>query len=82
MANTTLKTRIKLLAKSYSEWQSIQNTFYPYKGEVCISIIPQTSGQNIAMVKIGEWDGVEGSESKKSYAQLPFLYANSADVFE
>lgn len=34
------------------------------------------------MIKIGQWDGVDGSASKKSYAELPFLYANSSDVYE
>lgn len=80
MSVTTLRTRIKLLYKSYSEWQAIQSDFYPLAGEVCITHIPQASGPDVCMIKVGQWDGVEESASKKSYAELPFLFAQSADV--
>lgn len=79
MAETkTLKTRIKLLYKSYAEWESIKNTFVPLMGEVCFCEIPATTGavanEPCLLFKVG--NGVD------TFADLAYGHALSADNFE
>jgi len=77
MAETTLKTRIKLLYKSYADWQAVQATFIPLKGEVCFCEVPASTGAVVqepcVLFKVG--DGA------KSFAQLPWGSALAADVY-
>lgn len=77
MAEKTIKTRIKLLLKSYSEWQVIKDTFIPLAGELCIVNIPANSGVAIQeptfLFKIG--DGIS------TFAQLNYTSAYAADVY-
>ena len=78
MAEKTIKTRIKLLYKSYSEWQAIKDTFVPLAGEVCVVAIPAAASAVVQepaiMFKVG--DGT------KTFAQLSFTSALAADVFD
>jgi len=85
----TLKTRIKLLYKPWSEWQAIATTFVPLKGEVCIAQIPVGGTETgkatqlpATMIKVGQWDGIEGSSSAVTFGNLPWLSALSADNYD
>jgi len=77
MAEKLIKTRIKLLYKSYSDWQAIKDSFIPLAGEVCIVNAPAASGAVVQepalLFKVG--DGT------KTWAQLPFSSALAADVY-
>lgn len=77
MAERTLKTRISLLIKNYSDWQSIKDSFVPLKGEMCIVNVPASTGSVVnepcVLFKIG--DGV------KTFGQLSYSSALAADVY-
>lgn len=77
MATNTLKTRVKLLYKTYEQWDAIKTTFVPLQGEVCFVEVPASTGsvvQEPALLwKVG--DGV------KTFAQLPYGSAIAADVY-
>lgn len=74
--NKVLKTRIKSLYKTWAEWQAVENTFIPLKGEICIADIPASSNavtqEPALLIKVG--DGV------KTFKNLPWLSGLSADV--
>lgn len=75
MAEKTLRARLKLLYKSWSEWQ--QNLdFVPLQGEACVVYAPANSlvslNEPAILIKIG--DGVT------TFENLPWLQAIASDV--
>jgi len=54
-------------------------------GEICLVEVPQ--GSSVAttaptvLFKVGMWDGVEGSASKKSFAELNWSSSTASDVY-
>ena len=78
MAEKVLKTRVKLLYKSYADWQLIKDTFVPLYGEVCLTSVPASTGAVVdepaVLFKVG--DGTH------TYGELPFGSAKAADVHE
>lgn len=77
MADKILKTRIKLLTKSYSEWQEIKDTFVPLLGELCVVNVPVESGAVVnepaLLFKVGD--------GEHTFAELGFTSALAADVY-
>lgn len=77
MAERTLNTRIRLLVKEFSAWDSIKDTFIPLRGEACIVLVPASTGtvaqEPAVLVKIGD--------GEKTFAQLPYSSALAADVY-
>lgn len=77
MAEKIIKTRVKLLYKTFEEWQNIKDTFIPYAGEVCIVSIPASTGEVVdepaTLLKVG--DGTN------TYSKLPYISAKAADVY-
>ena len=77
MADKILKTRIKLLTKTYSEWQEIKDTFIPLMGEMCIVNVPAESGAVVEepalLFKVGD--------GEHTFAELGFTSAIAADVY-
>ena len=77
MADKVLHTRIKLLSKTYSDWQSIATTFIPLAGEVCIVSVPASTGAVVQepaiLFKVG--DGTS------TFAKLEYVSAKAADVY-
>lgn len=77
MAEKIIKTRVKLLCKSFEEWQAIKDTFIPYKGELCIVTIPAATGEVIeepaTLFKVGD--------GENTYSKLPYISAKAADVY-
>ncbi len=78
MATSTLNTRIQLKCDTYSNWQTIANSFVPLSGELCIVIIPPESGAVVQepaiLFKVG--DGI------KTFGQLSFTSGLAADVYD
>lgn len=77
MATRTLSTRIKLLVKTYAEWQLIKDTFIPLEGEMCIINVPAETGaltnEPALIFKVG--DGTT------TFEDLPYGSAKAADVY-
>lgn len=77
MAEKTLKARLKLLYKSWSEWQEHLD-FVPLQGEACVVYAPANSlvslDEPAVLVKIG--DGVT------TFKDLPWLQAIASDVHD
>ncbi len=77
MAEKIIKTRVKLLFKTFEEWQNIKDTFVPLKGELCIVDIPASTGEVVnepaVLFKVGD--------GENTYAKLPYVSAKSADVY-
>lgn len=78
MAENILKTRVKLLYKTYEQWEQIKSTFIPMQGEVCFVEIPAATGslqQEPALIwKVG--NGVD------TFEDLPYGSALAADVYD
>ncbi len=78
MATTTLNTRIQLKCDTYSNWQTIADSFVPLSGELCIVIVPPESGAAVQeptiLFKVG--DGT------KTFGQLLFVSGLAADVYD
>lgn len=80
MANKTFQTRLQLKYDSYSNWESVKNTFKPLKGEVCIVAIGETESAGFAqtppqvLFKVG--DGAN------YFKDLNWVSAKAADVHE
>ena len=76
MANEIF-TRIQLKYDSYTEWQKVEATFKPLKGEICI-VNPATNLADAAKVpclmKVG--DGTN------FFKDLPWISATAADVYK
>lgn len=74
MADKILRTKIALLYKTLSEWEAIQNTYKPLKGEVCICEVPESSEikERAFLLKVGDGENFFGA--------LPWISANAADV--
>lgn len=69
-----IKTRVKLLYKTYADWQSIAATFVPLDGEMCICEVPAAgSTPKTILFKVG--DGTT------TYANLPYGSALASDVY-
>lgn len=72
----TLKTRISLLSKSYTEWQTVEDKVL-LKGEVGICTVPANTGvsqsEPCVLLKIG--DGTT------AFKDLPWLSALAADIY-
>lgn len=77
MADKTLKARIKLLYKTWAEWNE-NLSFVPLQGEMCVVAIPAEAGvsqkEPAILVKIG--DGATDFE------HLPWLQAIASDVHD
>ena len=78
MANRTINgVKIRLLIKTFSDWETIKNTFKPLRGEACIVLVPASSGavaqEPAVLVKIGDGDHY--------FADLPYSSALAADVY-
>lgn len=77
MAEKIIKTRVKLLYKTFEEWQNIKDTFVPYKGELCIVDIPASTGEVVnepaVLFKVGD--------GENTYSKLPYVSAKAADVY-
>lgn len=77
MAEKVLQTKIALLYKSYAEWNNIQSTYIPLKGEVCFCEVPASTGavasEPAILFKVG--NGVD------TFAALPWASAKAADVY-
>ena len=77
MAEKTLRARLKLLYKSWSEWQSNLD-FVPLQGEACIVYAPANTLESLhepaLLVKIG--DGTTDFE------HLPYIQAIASDVYD
>jgi hypothetical protein len=74
MADKILKTRVKLLKKSYADWQLIANTFVPIEGEMCIVEVPATATVPASILfKVGN--------GTSTYAELPYASALASDVY-
>lgn len=79
MADKILKARIKLLYKTWQEWQEQANLdMVPLKGEACIVYAPAGSEQSLTepalLMKIGD------GETK--FRNLPWLQAIASDVHD
>lgn len=75
--NKILNTRVQLKYDLYSEWQKVESTFKPFKGEVCIV----NPGANLSdattvpcLMKVGD--------GEKLFKDLPWVSALAADVYE
>jgi hypothetical protein len=69
-----IKTRVKLLYKTYADWQAIATTFVPLDGEMCICEVPAAdSAPKTILFKVG--DGTT------TYANLPYGSALASDVY-
>jgi hypothetical protein len=69
-----IKTRVKLIYKSYQDWQNIAESFIPLNGEMCFCEVPATeSVPKTVLFKVG--DGTT------AYANLPFGSALASDVY-
>lgn len=86
MAEKILNTRIQLKYDTWANWQAIQDSFFPKRGEICLVELPSTpEGQTIptnpptVLFKVGTWDGTDAT--KKSFAQLDWASAKAADVY-
>lgn len=77
MAEKVLRTKIALLYKSYTQWDALKDSYIPLKGEVCICEVPASTGAVVdepaVLIKVGD--------GSKSFAQLPWISANAADVY-
>ena len=79
MADRTLNTRIRLLIKTFKNWELIKNTFKPLRGEACIVVLEPPNDRVAAqeppafLVKIGDGDHY--------FADLPYSSALAADVY-
>lgn len=90
MANiNTLKTRILNKFDTLTNWNAA-TTFYPREGEICLANLGSQNITNadgtqelqpIIGIKIGLWDGVEGSATQKNFSQLPWTQAIAGDVY-
>ena len=67
-----LKVKIKLLYKTYSEWNKIKDTYIPLKGEMCVCEIPTDNDKTI-LFKIGN--------GKTVFNGLPWSSALASDVY-
>lgn len=78
MADRTIKTRIKLLYKAYSEWQAIKDEFVPLLGEVCVVKVPAAAGAVVQepaiLFKVGD--------GESTFAQLGYTSSIAADVYD
>jgi hypothetical protein len=69
-----IKTRVKLIYKSYQDWQNIAESFIPLNGEMCFCEVPATeSVPKTVLFKVGDGTTV--------YANLPFGSALASDVY-
>lgn len=77
MAEKILNTKIRLLIKTYAEWEAIKGTFKPLRGEVCLCEIPAGSAEATTaptvLFKVG--DGL------KTFGELKWASALAADVY-
>ena len=75
--NKILNTRVQLKYDLYSEWQKVESTFKPLKGEICI-VNPGTKLSDATAVpclmKVGDGDNF--------FKDLPWVSALAADVYE
>ena len=85
MAEQILKTRIKLLVRTYEEWTGSHKNDILLKGEVGFCIIEsKTQGAQTAptmLFKVGTYDGTNES-TKKTFEQLKWCSALAADVYD
>lgn len=91
MAEQILKTRIKLLVRTYDEWTNAHKDDILYKGEVGFCIIEPVgqpgTNNNAAqtaptvLFKVGTYDGVNES-TKKKFSELKWASALAADVHQ
>ena len=91
MAEQILKTRIKLLVRTYDEWNNAHKDDILYKGEVGFCIIEPVgqpgTNNNAAqtaptvLFKVGTYDGVNES-TKKKFSELKWASALAADVHQ
>ena len=76
MAEKILNTRVQLKYDSYSEWQKVQSTFKPLKGEICI-VNPGTKLNDAnavpCLMKVGD--------GEHFFVDLPWISATAADVY-
>ena len=76
MANITLNTRTQLKYDTYNNWHTINPT--PLKGEVCVVVVPASTGavaqEPAILFKVG--DGTS------NFQALPFAAAKAADVYD
>lgn len=75
--NKILNTRVQLKYDLYSEWQKVESTFKPLKGEICI-VNPGTKlsdATNVpCLMKVGDGENF--------FKDLPWVSALAADVYE
>ena len=69
MADKVLKSRIKLLYKSISDWELVKDSFIPLQGELCLAVNGET---NAVLAKVG--NGVS------NFGALPWMQAVASDV--
>lgn len=76
MADKILQTKIALLCKELSEWES-EASYIPLKGEVCIATVPLNKGviHNAPAVLLKVGDGVT------TFSNLPWASALATDVY-
>lgn len=86
MADKILKTRIKLLIRTYEEWIGDHKNDVLLKGEVGFCVIENKNQGNVqtaptVLFKVGTYDGVNES-TKNTFEQLKWASALAADVYD
>ena len=74
---TQLKTRILNKISSWSEWQAVESSFKPLRGEICIVEIPtDTTGTGLTPPATG----IKVGDGEHFFKDLPWIQAIAGDV--
>lgn len=77
MATNQIKTRILNKISSWSEWQAVESTFKPLRGEICIVEIPtDTTGSGLTPPATG----IKVGNGTDFFKDLPWIQAVAGDV--
>lgn len=81
MAEKILNTKIRLLIKTYAEWEAIKGTFKPLRGEVCLCEIPASPVAGSAEATTAPTVLFKVGDGLKTFGELKWASALAADVY-